>query len=1421
MSQATLADTLSDLCRRAVPGPDALPDGELLRRFAEARDQAAFAALLRRHARVVWGAAVRRTADPQAAEDVFQATFLALARRAGRLHGRTSLAGWLYTVGARLARRAARKAMPVSTAPVREHRPGPLDTLSARELLAALDDEIGRLPKAFRLPVVLCCLDGLSRDEAAQRLGCSFGALKGRLERGRELLRRRLAARGISLSAVLGGLVVLPAAVPPEVVAGTANAVLGGTPRPAATALAGSLGTGRAAGFVVAATTVLLGLGLAVMPGGGPPADPKPPAKDPAPAGETLAIRVVRDGKPAAGVTVWAAVRPRTVPDRPVEPKPRTSGADGEVRVPVDPDVPLSAAAFARDADGRIGEASVYEHTLAVNGPPVVHLVPVGELTGRLRTADGKPVVGAEVQAVQFNRPDDGHEPARPNHLSVPPFLTAEYTTRTDADGRFRIRGVPVGYRVYSPLKTDGFGHGYLELQADQPADVTLLPAGSLRLKLAGPADAKAAKGVEYRLQTATPGGTGPKFIPQVTGTFDGSAELTIANVAPGRYRIDVRPDAKYPVQVTTKQEVLVNPGATAEVAATVEPMAKVTGRVVDAESGKGVPKATVYLQVQDGTVRDGAFGGWVETDADGRFVGYAPPGMWVRATIHNPPAGYAARSSGDVRTIPQVKLDRDAPQALPDIKLRRAVALRAKVVDHAGKRVGGATVWTGQMQPPPSHPVSFTTRPDGSVTLPDLGPDDVLALRVRKGDAVNMPTPVELAKQDGPATIELNEKHACRVRGQVTDDAGKPLAGVRAVVMWQYQGLGADASMSTQRGIESVVTDADGRFTSGALWPTDRYQVTVSHERYSRGETKEVKGEAGQVHDLGSVRLVAVGKEVRGKVVGTDGQPLAGVTVMQRGDGPAIRSASTGPDGSFTLGGYFDRPGFVLVRHDGYRPTAVSATPGGAPVTVTVRKTTEPPAPPPPTDGYEAALKKFTRELMEKLWADREHLGGFEKNVFSDMARFDPGTARRWRDTEKERTGGKVDHTPLLDEVELDRTLPALARADLDEALARIPKTDRWQVSRILTLAEQLLGEDRAKALRAAEEAAVRARALDPAERPWSLARAGDLGIRAGNAAGGKKLIAEAIELATKLPDGERHEYYRGLVAAAVAAHDESAAHKLIDGFGDPDRYNRALAGMVARLADTDPKRAEALFGRFRPGLGFSSSEARLVLGFKLAAGDPERAEAVVASTPEVKYRLLGFARLATLIAAKDRPRAWRLIDRAMDLLDQDPRAVQGWSGFGGAPAIAALVAVRARQAGHPDVGALVARALAQRTAYGWESRKERDEQTLSLATVLASADPPTARTLLNGIAPPAEFARRAVGQTRDWLFAAALADPEHAGVVVDAVWSAARQRRGGGSATSNTGLIELLSVLTGPGDRLTHLATYGRIPSIPDRPD
>src|SRR5262245_45698453 len=173
-------------------------DGELLARYAQRRDEAAFAELVRRHGGLVLGVARRQLGDRQQAEDVFQATFLALARQGPRLGRPASLVNWLYTVALRqarntrlaLSRRAARHA---TLAPPRRAA-DPLAEVSGRELIAVIDEELARLPEAYRLPLLLCAVEGLSREEAAARLGWSAGAVKGRLERGRELLRRRLAA---------------------------------------------------------------------------------------------------------------------------------------------------------------------------------------------------------------------------------------------------------------------------------------------------------------------------------------------------------------------------------------------------------------------------------------------------------------------------------------------------------------------------------------------------------------------------------------------------------------------------------------------------------------------------------------------------------------------------------------------------------------------------------------------------------------------------------------------------------------------------------------------------------------------------------------------------------------------------------------------------------------------------------------------------------------------------------------------------------------------------------------------------------------------------------------------------------------------------------------------------------------------------
>jgi RNA polymerase sigma factor (sigma-70 family) len=178
-----------------------LPDAQLLDGFVSRGDEAAFAALVTRHGPMVLGVCQRVLGNSHDAADAFQGSFLVLARRAAAIRKPEAVSSWLYGVAYRVATRMKSSA---SRRRLREQElPAPgLETppdLSWRELLAGLDEELHRLPEKNRQPVILCFLEGLSQEEAAAHLGCKRSTLKRRLDRGRELLRRRLIRRGLTL----------------------------------------------------------------------------------------------------------------------------------------------------------------------------------------------------------------------------------------------------------------------------------------------------------------------------------------------------------------------------------------------------------------------------------------------------------------------------------------------------------------------------------------------------------------------------------------------------------------------------------------------------------------------------------------------------------------------------------------------------------------------------------------------------------------------------------------------------------------------------------------------------------------------------------------------------------------------------------------------------------------------------------------------------------------------------------------------------------------------------------------------------------------------------------------------------------------------------------------------------------------------
>ena len=220
-------DTVIRHLRRAVLRQDAAArtDGQLLASFIDEKDEAAFEALVRRHGSMVFGVCRRVVRNHHDAEDAFQATFLVLARKASSVRPRERLANWLHGVALRIAMKARtttakREAREKQVTEMPESEAARQERWSDLQLL--LDQELHGLPENYRIPILLCDLEGKTIKEATQQLGWPQGTLAGRLARGRKLLAKRLANRGVALSA--GSLAAVlsqnatPAAVPTSLV---------------------------------------------------------------------------------------------------------------------------------------------------------------------------------------------------------------------------------------------------------------------------------------------------------------------------------------------------------------------------------------------------------------------------------------------------------------------------------------------------------------------------------------------------------------------------------------------------------------------------------------------------------------------------------------------------------------------------------------------------------------------------------------------------------------------------------------------------------------------------------------------------------------------------------------------------------------------------------------------------------------------------------------------------------------------------------------------------------------------------------------------------------------------------------------------------------------------------------------------------
>ncbi len=316
-----------------------LGEAELLARYARDGDDAAFESLVRRYGPMVLGVCRQLLRDPNDADDAFQATFLVLARRARSIRDGDLLGNWLYGVARRIALRAradaARRRLRepteegAMTSAVAGH-PRDDDARLGDDERALLHDEIGRLPDRYRVPIVLCHLDGLPLEEAARRIGCPLGTVKGRLARARALLGTKLARRGLALPAVavlVTGLDRPAAAALPEplldltvraaraLAAGSATTAAAGTTSAAALRWAHrELSAMLATKFTLAGATLALG-GLLASGGAGALATQEPAVGGGGSAGGPPPIAASGEGGISGGASGAPAEGPLSAPE--------------------------------------------------------------------------------------------------------------------------------------------------------------------------------------------------------------------------------------------------------------------------------------------------------------------------------------------------------------------------------------------------------------------------------------------------------------------------------------------------------------------------------------------------------------------------------------------------------------------------------------------------------------------------------------------------------------------------------------------------------------------------------------------------------------------------------------------------------------------------------------------------------------------------------------------------------------------------------------------------------------------------------------------------------------------------------------------------------------------------------------------------
>jgi RNA polymerase sigma factor (sigma-70 family) len=727
-----------------------LPDAQLLEQFTSNQEEAAFESLVRRYGPLVLGVCRRVLRHWHDAEDAFQATFLVFARKAASIRKVQSLGSWLHGVAYHVAMKVRqRSATRHKYEPQARQRPSddPLTEITARELVSVLDEELQRLSERHRTPLVLCYLEGLTCDEAARRAGWSLSTFKRRLARARELLRLRLARRGLALPASLLAVGVVQGETPALLTSATVQAALqfigvkgaaGAVTTPVTSLAAGMLRSLCAAKLKLASAAVLLfslallGIGTIARRATATVAPPEeaapvqsqpakgegknsPPADKLAPKTETSLVsgRVIEpDGKAAVDTHVAIVARSKR-PGRGGDLSHDQAGLLGRTKTDAEGGYQLSVpAGYYLEMyllAGKKGWGLTWQK-LGLDAKKheiLLKLRPEKVIRGRFVDLQGQPATGVKVHLHWVSKGNNGLAEGISFWAAPPKELFAwPKPVRTDAKGAFVLTGVAADDEVGLGIDDDRFARQGLylspkdrEKDAMHPLSPAQIVEGQVRAADTGKPLAFA-RLVIYAFEDEFTGRG-------IDGKADGEGRFHL-NPPPGKsMQVMACPRDGSPYLVT-QTEFKWPKGAAKHIIDLKLPRGiLVIGKVTEEASGKAIAQAGVQYFPQSANNPDlpqNVVTGWqgsVVSGVDGTFKMAVPAGPG-HLLVSGPTADYVHQEVGSrildegkpggSRYYPDglVKLDLPAKTETKEVvvKLRRGVPVRGRVVGPNDKAV-------------------------------------------------------------------------------------------------------------------------------------------------------------------------------------------------------------------------------------------------------------------------------------------------------------------------------------------------------------------------------------------------------------------------------------------------------------------------------------------------------------------------------------------------------------------------------------------------------------------------------------------------------------------------------------------------------------------------------------------------------------